>query len=189
MRKAFFFLAGLAFLAATGCNDMAHQPKYKPLDPSSFFPDGRSARVPVADTVSRGPLELDPLLYQGKINGHDADMFPFPVTAQVLARGRERYDIFCSMCHGRLGDGEGMVVQRGFPRPPSFHIERLRKAPVGHFYDAITNGYGRMYSYADRVPVKDRWAIIAYIRALQLSQNAPLSDVPPDERAKLEAAR
>ena len=168
---------------------MNNQPKFRPLDPSSFFSDGRSARMPVADTVARGDLRLDDHLYEGKVNGKDAETFPFPITADVLARGRERYDIFCSVCHGRTGDGQGMIVKRGFPAPPSYMTERLEKAPVGHFFDVMTNGYGKMYSYSDRIPVKDRWAIAAYIRALQLSQDASVSDLPAEDQAELEKQR
>ncbi|HVO33612.1 MAG TPA: cytochrome c, partial [Elusimicrobiota bacterium] len=130
-----------------------------------------------------------PLLYTGKLGGKPSDIMPFPVTPELLARGRERFDIFCSVCHGRLGDGQGMIVKRGFPTPPSYHTERLRKEPIGYFFDVMTNGFGKMYSYGDRVPVRDRWAIAAYIRALQLSQNASLADVPEDQRAALEASR
>ena len=175
----------LIFLA--GCNDMDQQPKFKPLDPSPFFGDGRSARAPVADTVARGDLRLDDHLYTGKVHGKDVETFPYPITADILARGQQRYNIFCAVCHGRVGDGQGMVVKRGFPAPPSYHADRLRQAPVGHYFDVITNGYGRMYSYAERIPVKDRWAIIAYIRALQLSQNASLSDLPAKDQAELES--
>ena len=114
---------------------------------------------------------------------------PMPVTREMLDRGRERFDIFCAVCHGQTGEGNGMIVQRGFPPPPSYHIDRLRQAPVGHFYDVITHGYGIMYSYANRVSVEDRWAIAAYIRALQLSHNARADQLPPGERAKLEAAK
>jgi len=177
-------IIGLFILS--GCNDMKHQPKYRPLDPSPFFSDGRSARTPVPDTVARGQLQLDDALYTGKVNGTDVTMFPFPVTAAVLARGRERYDIFCSVCHGRTGDGQGMIVKRGFPAPPTFLSDRLEKAPVGHFFDVMSNGFGRMYSYSDRIPVQDRWAIIAYIRALQLSQDASLSQLPEEDRAELQ---
>jgi mono/diheme cytochrome c family protein len=168
---------------------MDRQPKIKPLEPSPFFSDGRSARPPVPDTVSQGEARTDSLLYTGKVNNKDADIFPYPVTESVLARGHERFDIYCAVCHGRVGDGQGMIVKRGFPAPPSYHIDRLRKSPVGHFYDVITNGYGIMYSYGDRIPVKDRWAIVAYIRALQLSQNAALDDVPTGDRARLETQR
>jgi len=181
--------AAICFLALAGCNDMDQEPKFKPLAPSTVFADGRSARVPPADTVAVNNLRLDDALYLGKVNGKDVTTFPFPVTRQVLERGHERFDIFCSVCHGRLGNGQGMIVKRGFPPPPSYHIDRLMNAPVGHFYDVITNGYGVMYSYADRIPVKDRWAIIAYIRALQFSQNATLADVPPSQRAALEKTR
>lgn len=181
-------LLPFAFLLSS-CNDMEHQPKFKPLAPSPFFADGRSARQPVADTVARGDLRMDELLYTGKIKGKEATEFPFPVAAQDLARGHERYDIFCSVCHGRVGDGQGMIVKRGFPPPPSYHTGRLRQAPVGHYFDVITNGYGQMYSYAERIPVKDRWAIIAYIRALQLSQNASISELPPQDQAALEKLR
>jgi mono/diheme cytochrome c family protein len=176
----------LMLFSLFGCNDMDRQPKFQPLDPSSFFSDGRSARTPPADTVARGDLRDDELLYTGKHHGKDAEIFPFPVTADVLARGRERYDIFCAVCHGRVGDGQGMIVKRGFPAPPSYHTDRLRQPPVGHYFDVISNGYGRMYSYSDRIPVEDRWAIIAYIRALQLSQNASVADLPAEDRAELD---
>jgi cytochrome c553 len=178
---AFCVLATLA-----GCNDMDRQPKHKPMDPSPFFADGRSARPAIPDTVARGDLRTDELLYTGKVDGKESEVMPFSVTSELLARGQERFNIYCSVCHGRTGDGNGMVVQRGFPRPPSYHIERLEKAPIGHFFDVMTNGYGVMYSYSDRVPVKDRWAIAAYIRALQLSENAKLSDVPEAAKADLE---
>jgi hypothetical protein len=161
------------------------QPKYKPLDPSNFFDDGRSARPEAQGTVAHGHLRADELLYTGKLNGEPADVFPFPVTREVLERGRERYNIYCSPCHDYTGSGRGMVVQRGFPPPPSYHLERLVKAPAGHFFEVMSNGYGAMYSYASRVTPEDRWAIVAYIRALQLSQHATLEDVPPQEREHL----
>jgi mono/diheme cytochrome c family protein len=166
---------------------MHDQPKYKPLAASAFFEDGRSARPLVEGTVARGHLRADAHLYTGRIGNDLATTFPFPVTRAVLERGRERYAIFCTPCHGALGDGEGMVVKRGLRHPPSFHIERLREAPAGHYFDVITNGFGAMASYASRVPVEDRWAIIAYIRALQLSQHATLADVPEDQRKQLES--
>jgi hypothetical protein len=171
----------------TGCTlNMREQPKFKPLEPSDFYADGRSARPLLENTVAQGQLRLDTQLYQGKNeDGSYVEVFPFEVTPEVMDRGRERYDIFCSPCHGRRGTGEGMIVLRGFKQPPSFHIDRLRDTPVGYYYDVITNGFGTMYSYAARVEPEDRWAIIAYIRALQLSQNATLSDVPPDERDNL----
>lgn len=186
--SAFLAIAVLPFLA--GCRqDMHNQPRYKALEASRFFSDGRSARQPVEGTVARGQLKLDEHLYQGRKNGQPVAEMPYPVTRAILERGRDRFDIYCSPCHSRAGDGEGMIVQRGLKHPPSFHIDRLREAPVGHFYDVITNGFGAMYSYASRVPVDDRWAIIAYIRALQLSQRAPLSEAPPDKRASLQEAR
>lgn len=161
------------------------QPRYHTLDPSPFFADGRSARPLVEGTVPRGHLRIDELMYTGKVNGKDADVFPFPITRAVLERGQQRFNIFCTPCHDRTGNGNGMIVQRGFRHPPSYHIDRLRKAPVGHFFDVITNGFGAMYSFASRIPPKDRWAIVAYIRALQLSEGATLADVPAAERAQL----
>ena len=163
------------------------QPRYNPYDPSDFFADGLSARPPVAGTVPRGELTLGPneLLYTGKMNGQPSELFPFPVTMDIVERGRERFDVFCSPCHGFGGDGDGMIVQRGFRRPPSFHEERLRTAPAGHYFDVITNGFGVMYPYGYRVPTRDRWAIIAYIRALQLSRQAPVADLPEEARARL----
>jgi mono/diheme cytochrome c family protein len=160
-----------------GCEqDMADQPRYDPLSDSKSFPDGKSAREPVAGTVEREADLAD-----------IPDTIPVPVTAALLQHGRERFEIFCSPCHGRAGDGRGMVVERGFPAPPSFHQDALRMAPDRHFYDVITSGYGVMYSYAARVPPADRWAIVAYIRALQYSRHAPVDALPPDLRAKLDA--
>jgi hypothetical protein len=170
-----------------GCRlDMHLQPKYEPYDESAFFSDGRSERPAVDGTVARGHLQTDELLYQGKLNGELANVFPFPITRPDLERGRERFNIYCSPCHDYTGSGRGMVVLRGFPTPPSFHIDRLRQAPAGHFFDVITNGFGAMYSYATRVSVDDRWRIAAYIRALQLSQAAALADVPDSQRGQLE---
>ncbi len=176
-------------LVCAGCRlDMHVQPRYNPYAATDFFGDGQSARLPVAGTYPRGELTLGPneLLYTGKVNGQLAEAFPFPVTRQVLDRGRQRFNIYCSPCHGYAGDGDGMIVQRGFKRPPSFHEERLRAAPVGHFFDVITNGFGVMYPYGYRVPPRDRWAIIAYIRALQLSRRVPIDEVPEAERQKLQ---
>jgi mono/diheme cytochrome c family protein len=167
---------------------MHDQPRYKPLAASAFFSDGRSARPLVEDTVPRGHLRLDNARFTGKVNGVDVDAFPFPITEADIRRGRERFNIFCSPCHSRLGDGQGLIVKRGFRQPPSYHIERLRTAPVGHFFDVVTNGFGAMPSYASRVPVDDRWRIIAYVRALQLSQNATPADVPVDRRGDLDRA-
>ncbi len=173
------------FLAAGCRQDMHDQPRYKPLAASTFFADGRSARPLVPGTVTRGDLRDDEYFYTGKSDGMLVDKFPFPITREVLLRGQERYNIFCSPCHDRVGNGQGMIVQRGFRRPPSLHIDRLREAPVGYFFNVITNGFGAMYDYGDRVPPQDRWAIIAYIRALQLSQHATLADAPPEERQQL----
>jgi mono/diheme cytochrome c family protein len=164
---------------------MANQPRYDPLEPSDFFADGMSARPRIPGTVARGELAIDGFMATGKINGADGDGFPMPVDAQVMDRGQERFNIFCSECHGKVGDGNGMIPSRGFRRPPSFHTELLRAAKTGHFFDVMTNGFGSMPSYAGQVPVEDRWAIIAYIRALQLSQNGTINDLPPDMRAKL----
>jgi cbb3-type cytochrome c oxidase subunit III len=168
---------------------MADQPRYKPLAKSDFFGDERSARPLVDGTVARGELRADEQYYTGKVNGQLADTFPFPVTKDVLLRGQNRYDIFCSPCHDRIGTGQGMIVQRGFRAPPSYHIDRLRQAPVGHFFDVMTHGFGIMPDYAAQISPKDRWAIVAYIRALQLSQNAKLADVPEADRHSLETKR
>jgi len=171
-----------------GCRlDMHTQPKYKPLAPTDFFGDGRSARPVVEGTVARGQLHLDEHLYTGKVNGQLATTFPFPITRQDLERGRQRFNIYCAPCHDATGTGRGMIVMRGFPQPTSFHIDRIRDAPVGHYFDIITNGLGNMYGYGSRVAPEDRWRIIAYVRALQLSQAATLADVPAAERGKLEA--
>ncbi len=161
------------------------QPKYLPYEPTTFFADGRSERQPVEGTVARGHLRLDELFYTGKENGVEADEFPFPITKADLQRGQERYNIYCSPCHDYIGNSYGFIVRRGFPLPASYHIQRLREAPAGHFYGVITNGMGAMYSYADRIDPADRWRIVAYIRVLQASRNAHLSDVPEAERKKL----
>lgn len=155
-----------------GCrNDMHNQPRYKPLAATDFFGDGRSSRPSIDDTVARGQLRVDTPRFTGKENGKDIDYFPIQITRDDLERGRERFNIYCSPCHGRLGDGNGMIVSRGLRQPPDYHDDRLRTAPIGHFFDVMTNGYGAMYSYASRVPVDDRWRIAAYIRALQASQS------------------
>jgi mono/diheme cytochrome c family protein len=181
-------LLGLT-LALVACRqDMHDAPRYDPLEASTFFADGRGSRMLVTNTVARGTLREDLHLYQGKIDGQLTDMFPMPVTAEVMARGQERFNVFCSPCHGRTGQGNGMVVQRGFRAPPSYHDERLRNAPVGYFFDVMTNGFGAMPDYATQVPVPDRWAIAAYIRALQFSQRATVNEVPADRRAGLDQA-
>jgi hypothetical protein len=184
LSPALFLL--LVLLCSTGCRqDMHNQPRYKPLAGTQFFDDGRAARPAIEDTVARGQLYLDPARYTGKENGKDIDFLPIQITKADVERGQQRFNIFCSPCHGRLGDGRGMIVTRGLRQPPSYHDARLVNAPIGHFFDVMTNGYGAMYSYASRVPVDDRWRIAAYIRALQLSQNAPaeLSGEAPSEPA------
>ena len=174
-------------LAGAGCRqDMHDQPKFVPLRASEFFADQRSERPIVEGTVARGRLQEDELLATGKVNGQLSDTFPFPITAGVLSRGRERFDVFCAPCHDRTGSGDGMIVRRGFKRPPSYHIDRLRDMPAGYFFDVITNGFGAMSDYRSQIPERDRWAIVAYVRALQLSQHATIEDVPPSERPKLE---
>lgn len=179
--------AALSLAALMGCrHEMYDQPKYEPFEASSFFPDGESSRQPVPGTVARGQLRNDDHLYHGLVDGKPAETFPFPVDRPLLERGRERFNIYCSPCHGEVGDGQGMIVKRGFSSPPSFHQHHLREAPPGHIFETITHGHGAMYPYASRVAPRDRWAIIAYIRALQLSQHAKLDDVPEAERARLE---
>jgi mono/diheme cytochrome c family protein len=189
-RIAALALAG-ACLTAVGCSrlDMQDQPKYKPQRPSDFFADGRSEREPVEGTIARGTLNEDTAFYDGKdASGNDIDTFPIAVNKAVIERGQNRFDIYCAPCHGRIGNGLGMIVRRGFKQPPSYHIDRLRQAPVGHFYDVITNGYGAMLNYASQVQVRDRWAIVSYIRALQYSQNANINDLPAEARARIPAA-
>lgn len=162
-------------LAALGCyqQEMADQARYDPLGESDFFEDRMASRLPIEGTVARGQLYLDAHLYRGIENGQPATSFPVPVDLELVRRGKERYEIFCTPCHDRVGNGNGIVVQRGYRRPSSFHVDRLRQAPPGYFFDVITNGFATMPSYAAQVPVRDRWAIIAYVRALQLSQYAP----------------
>jgi mono/diheme cytochrome c family protein len=185
-RALLWLLAG-SILAALGCQRMAVQPYYRPYSASDFFPDGASARPIPVDTVPRGNLQGGTLLFTGKDeNGQDSTEFPYQITREVLQRGRDRFEIYCTPCHGYTGDGDGLVVQRGFNVPPSYNADRLRQAPVGHFFDVVSHGFGSMPSYADQVPVADRWAIIAYIRALQLSQHATVNELPADARAQLE---
>lgn len=173
-----------------GCRqDMHNQPRYKPLAASDFFADGRSARPVIEGTVARGQLRLDKALHTGKANGLDVTDFPFAITKDDLLRGQARFNIYCSPCHSRTGDGNGMVVRRGFRQAASYHTDKLINAPVGHFFDVITNGFGAMPSYASRVDTLDRWRIIAYVRVLQLSQNASVADVPSDQRYALEKAQ
>jgi len=185
--SAVFALIVVIAIAVSGCRqDMHDQPRFDPMREAPFFADARSARPLVEGTVARGHLRDDELLYTGRVNGEASAVFPFAVDANVMARGRERYDVFCSPCHGRTGQGDGMVVLRGYRRPPSMHQDRLRNAPVGHFFDVITNGFGAMPDYAVQVKVQDRWAIVAYLRALQLSGHATLNDVPPPERDRIQ---
>jgi hypothetical protein len=176
-------VAATLFMIA-GCDhlhqDMGNQPKNKPLSPSDFFVDGRSVRMPVENTVSRGSMDNDPLMVT-----KDSTNFPVPLNDALLERGQERFRIFCSPCHGIQGDGNGMIVMRGMKRPPTYHQDRLRQAPNGYIYDVITNGFGQMYNYASQIPPRDRWAIVAYVRALQLSRNAKVGDLPTDVREKL----
>jgi len=177
---------GAVAMLLLGCRmDMHIQPKYLPYEPTDFFGDGRSERKPVPGTVARGQLRLDELMFSGRENGVVVDKFPFPITQADLNRGRERYNIYCTPCHDYSGTGRGMIVQRGFPQPPSYHIQRLRDAPAGHFFEVMTNGFGAMYSYAARVEPADRWRIAAYIRVLQLSRNATIQDVQEADRQKL----
>jgi mono/diheme cytochrome c family protein len=175
-------------LLAGGCRqDMHDAPRYDPLEASALFTQGASVRPLVEGTVARGLLVEDELLTTGKIGGTLVDQFPFPITAADLNRGEERFNVFCAPCHSRLGDGQGMVVQRGYRMPPTFHDDRLRQAPAGHFFDVMTNGFGVMPDYRAQVPVADRWRIVAYIRALQLSQSATAADVPAAEMTRLQA--
>jgi mono/diheme cytochrome c family protein len=178
--RQFTPLVLLGVMASVGCRlDMHVQPRYNPLAKSDFFADQRAARPPVEGTVARGDERADAYFYTGKIGSNDGDYMPFPVTREVLQRGRERFNVYCSPCHSRVGDGNGFIPSRGFARkPPSYHIERLRKAPIGYFFDVATNGFGIMLDYSSQISPRDRWCIAAYIRALQLSQNATAADVP-----------
>ena len=168
---------------------MHDQPKLEPLEASDFFSDGASARPLVAGTVARSMLNEDEAYDTGKVNGEPVTTFPFEITADVFSRGRERYDIYCSPCHSRTGYGDGMIVRRGYRRPPSFHSDVLQMSPPGHFFDVMTNGFGAMPDYRVEVPVRDRWAIAAYIRALQLSQHATVADLSQEDRDALAKLR
>ncbi len=175
-------------LSLTACRQkMANQPRYDPLEASDFFADGMSARPRIEGTVARGELSSNPFFDTGKVNGAVANGFPIAVTLEVINRGQERFDIYCSECHGRTGDGNGMIPSRGYRRPPSFHTETLRTATTGHLFDVMTNGFGAMPPYGKMIPPRDRWAIVAYIRALQLSQHATVADIPANDRAQLDA--
>ena len=175
----------LAF--AAGCRqDMHDAPRYEALESRPSFTDSRASRVAPVGTVARGWLREDEALYTGKVAGQAVDQFPFAIAAADLRRGRQRFDIYCTPCHGRLGDGNGMVVQRGLRQAASFHQDRLRQERPGYFFDVITNGFGAMPDYATQIPVQDRWLIVAYVKALQLSQHATVEDVPADRRAELD---
>ena len=181
--RAAFATCLLASLLLAGCSlkqDMAVQPKDRPLWPSDFFSDGRSARPIVENTVARGSIENDALFVS-----KDSNTFPLPVNKQLVERGQNRFNIYCSPCHGLQGDGDGFVAVRGMKHPPTYHQDRLRQVPNGYIYDVITNGFGVMLDYAEQVPPRDRWAIVAYVRALQLSRNAKVSELPPDVREKV----
>ena len=185
-RLALLTLALLLSTALGGCDNLAKGTRIKPLGESHFFADGQSSRLPPPHSIAQGQLQADALLYTGR--GEDGKLsadFPWPVNDAVLARGKTIYGAICASCHGADGYGNGIIVRRGFPAPPSYHQQRLVDAPAGHFFDVITNGYGVMYPYASMVEVNDRWAIVAYIRALQLSQHATEKDLPPAEWAKL----
>jgi hypothetical protein len=179
-------------MSLAGCyrQKMAQQPGYhNPDQPSEFFADGQANRPLVAGTVARGQLRDESAYFTGRSGDAFVSEFPMPLSLEVLERGRERFDIYCSVCHGRVGLGDGQVVQRGYIKPPSFHSERLRAMPVGQIFDVITRGFGAMPDYASQIPVSDRWAIIAYVRALQFSQNVPAGQLSPDERRRLEEAQ
>lgn len=176
-------------LLCAGCHsDMRDQPRYESLEASEIFSDGQSARPIPAGTVARGQLQEDEAFFTGKSGGNFVLQVPVSMDRAVLSRGQERFNIYCSPCHGRTADGDGMIVRRGFRRPPSLHIDRLRNAPAGHFFEVMTSGFGAMPRYGAHLAPPDRWAIVAYIRALQLSQHAEPDDVPQMERSRLEAA-
>lgn len=178
-------LSAAALLLVAGCRqDMHNQPKFYPQRSTTFFADGRSVRPQVANTVARNQLHADTYYTTGIVDGKEGDGMPLPVTPELLARGQEQYNVFCTPCHSRVGNGAGMIVQRGYRPAGNFHTDRLRNAPLGHLYSVIANGYGAMPEYGTQVLTEDRWAIVAYIRALQLSQNAPASDVPSGQHAE-----
>jgi mono/diheme cytochrome c family protein len=176
-------------LCCAGCHrDMRDQPRYEALEASSFFSNGMASRPLVEGTIARGHLNEDEVFYTGKEGDQLVLEVPLEINRELLERGEQRFNIYCSVCHDRTGTGDGMIVQRGFRKPPSLHLERLRNAPAGHYFDVMTHGFGAMPSFRIQVPPQDRWAIAAYIRVLQMSQQASLDDVPPEERAKLEEA-
>jgi mono/diheme cytochrome c family protein len=189
LRAMFLAVLAAMVLVGVGCKQkMSYQPRYDPLERTDSFENKASSRPLVAGTVPRGFLRENPEVFLGrKATGEYVTDFPFPITEAVMKRGKERYDIYCTMCHGFTGYANGMIVQRGFSKPPSFHEDVTRNKANGYYFSVITNGYGAMPSHAHQIPVSDRWAIIAYLRALQLSQNARLEDVPADKRSQLDA--
>jgi hypothetical protein len=188
--KKLMMLTTVAVFAIAACRQqMADQPHQRPLEASNFFDDGMASRPIEPGTVARAGKEQTDQQHTAKLDGKLVDTFPFEVTMEVLARGQERYEIFCSPCHDRLGTGQGMIVRRGFTPARSFHDPRLREAPAGHFFEVITQGFGPMPSYANQLSEHDRWAVIAYIRALQLSRNVRLDQLPPEDRAKMKETK
>jgi mono/diheme cytochrome c family protein len=186
MRVSRRLVAACLLVVAAGCRqDMHNSPKAIPLRASVFFKDGSSARPLVEGTVARGTLQDDAAFFTGKNGATEVDALPFALTAEVLDRGEQRFNIYCTPCHGLSGEGDGMIVRRGYRQPPSYHIDRLRNVPLGHFYDVMTNGFGAMPDYRAQIAPRDRWAIAAYVRALQLSQHAPAAELSADERQKL----
>jgi mono/diheme cytochrome c family protein len=176
--------------SVVGCRQqMADQPYARPLQSHSFFEDGMASRPLEPGTVARDSTAKDDVVDTGKIQGKPADALPIPVTRELLQRGQERYNIYCSPCHDRVGSGQGMIVQRGFRRAQSFHQQRLREAPPGYYFEVISRGFGPMPSYAAQIKPQDRWAIIAYIRALQLSRHVNLAELPAADREKLKATK
>lgn len=184
------FLAGCLLASAvlaTGCRqDMHDAPRYDPLEESTLFLKGAASQPLVQGTVARGLVSDDTVLTEGKLDGQPSPVFPFAIGKAELDRGRERYNVYCAPCHGRTGEGNGMVVQRGYRQAASFHVDRLRTSPPGYFFDVISNGFGVMPDYRAQIPAEDRWKITAYIRALQISHNATVDDVPAAERGKLD---
>jgi mono/diheme cytochrome c family protein len=185
MRAVVITSAMAATLVLAGCRqDMQDEPKFFPQRGTTFYPDGRSVRPQVENTIARNQGDEDSYFYTGIVNGKEGDGLPIPLTADTMARGQERFNIYCTPCHSRVGNGDGMIVQRGYRPAGDFHTERLRTAPLGHFFAVITNGYGAMPDYAAQIAPQDRWAIVAYIRALQLSQNAKPADVAPGQHVE-----
>jgi hypothetical protein len=185
MRRSAALISLTGVIVLAGCRqDMHDQPKFIPQRGTTFFADGRSARPQVENTVARGQLHEDSYFYTGMVNGAEGATMPFPVTLDVLARGQERYNVYCTPCHSRVGNGAGMIVQRGYSKAGNFHTMRLQAAPLGHFFNVISNGYGSMPDYSAQLTPADRWAVVAYIKALQLSQNAQESDVASGEKVQ-----